>query len=417
MELKYALLSDRAGIPIASFDLANGDVITDEVLFSGFITAIQAFMQELEKQENPSEHGLIQAGNMQILFNRGVQTIGVLVGYDIEISAVDQLRFLVKNFEESIGYDFGYWSMNDLVEPFIDAYWRNVLSTFRDQVFHEYYIPFLNDDFQASKERISDEKVELFLSFVDNKKSLREISFFSEIDWNELTLMIAGMINDGVIYLNVSQSSEQRYYLTKEGMNVLLGRSVPPATIVDIWDEVGVVLLNEISPNLTMGEILYRMRHVIEIFGEEVIFGVLKELLHELLVKPYPSIFNLSPLLQRYYLSFYNHIRRRLEPEFVERFLLSIEATGKVHILYPDFENNDIRSPEKMFELIKDYNLNELTNFLNTFLNPINVSFAEIIDEHGYEYAMEIQDAILGILRNDHAELIDKFQLENYLKV
>ncbi|MHA1298395.1 MAG: hypothetical protein ACTSO9_03025 [Candidatus Helarchaeota archaeon] len=187
----FLYIINSAGISLFSYNFKRKLEVFDVCLFSGFITAISKFSEELNKQlsstDNPERIPSIPINKtFEIMISYKKDLIGALI---VERKDIDED---MKNF------------LDDLLNEFLLKY-KDILSNWNDDIVYF-------EDFQDEIERIF-RKVQLFSFQIPKLKNGLDNKFREKGDYNNLLHLIDGQKDINTISELLSKSKNEIKYM------------------------------------------------------------------------------------------------------------------------------------------------------------------------------------------------------------
>ena len=123
---------EQSGVPRVMFDFFEHQLVMDEILLSGFLSAIDGFSENLF--QNPSSHFVINHGDRKISLFRGNELVIAAVSQHDILALKPQMDKLLQFFADN--YEIG---QSEVQEPGVyDAFRRKLIRTL-------FYIPICDD--------------------------------------------------------------------------------------------------------------------------------------------------------------------------------------------------------------------------------------------------------------------------------
>ncbi len=420
MRLKYALLISTSGVPIVSIDFAGG-LDVNEVLFSGFIGAIQPFMADMVNNQNPQKVGEIKSGDLEIKFYRGKRCIGVLVGTEINSSLLLKFGRHVDEFErQTENYDLDALSLDDpTIQSSIDQFKGKVYDEFHVEGIHRYLIPKktgnVKDLFSVapSNEELVAE-AQSFLSLVDGTTTLGEISSELSIPWDSFTKIVVRLLKSGHILLRESYHDEFIFKLTSLGMKALFSKE--ESQFIPYWKTLAVPFLGELDGEKTLREVKQHLKKAIKKHSLENFEHVLRELLFAQMIEPMPDVYVLGKFIQLVYLNFYQSVKKKLGNTGIKILLEKISQISHLVPLLPNFEKNETKPLDRIAHVFLPMTMEERKKAIKHILKPIYDTLVALEGFAGKKAIQKIREGLSKDLLNEYPILVKRYEIERIFK-
>ena len=418
MTLKYALLLTKGGIPITSFDFAKGGLKVDEVLFSGFISAIQPFLEEMKSDYTHRQQvGEITYGNQKIIYYSGEKSIGVLIGTDLDESIKDKLILILDEFEEFTAdfqdiYSIDVGKIQLAGHRFIDT----IISVFQKEVIHDYLIPVILEQSLSPNDFPENfDDVARFFSQINGIRTLLDISKNLGMSWNKVSIIASKLLSKNYIAFSVGFDDEQIYQITPYGMDLLFNRKeIPNDYLKNYWNDIVVPFLSEIDNQRTLNEIKMRMKRKIKKIDMVLFNDIIHELLFAHIIIPLPKVYILGNFLQTYYLNYHERISKKLG-KTAQRTFFSYMDHSQIRPVLPDFENKRVQSLDKIFDLLRESSYQDVLAFVRNYLEPIKKTNEELKALVGAKTIEKLNRKVWEDISKDFSRIIEEYQIDKIL--
>ena len=415
MRLKYALLISTSGVPLVSIDFAGG-LDVNEVLFSGFIGAIQPFMADMVHDQNSQKIGEIKSGDLEIKFYKGSHCIGVLVGTEIDSSLLLKFGRHVDEFErQTKSYDLDALSLDDpTIQSSIDQFRGKVYDEFHVEGIHKYLMPKKTENASLSISGLSDKdllvKAQHFLSLVDGTTTLGEMSRELSIPWDSFTKIVVQLLKLGHILLRESYHDEFIFKLTSLGMKALFSRE--ESHFIPHWKTLAVPFLGELDGEKTLREVKQHLKKIIKKHSPENFEYVLRELLFAQMIEPMPDVYVLGKFVQLVYLNFYQGVRKKLGNTGVKILLERISQISHLVPLLPNFEKNETKPLDRIAHVFLPMTMKERKKAIRHILKPIYDTLATLESFAGKKAIQKIREGLYKDLLHEYPVLTKRYEIE-----
>ena len=405
--LQFAIVITRGGLPITSYDFSSGGFDINEVLFSGFISAIQPFLKEIK--DDASKTGEIKNGNVNILYYSSQKVIGVLVGTDLDEDVKDKLMYVIDDFNSQIlHFDDTFYHLEDeSIKSAIDRLQENLILSFGKMAIHEYFVPIP----LVKLEPTGDELFDQFISRINGSRTFKEISERISLSWGDILHFTSQLLKDKLITFNVSFNKEQIFQVTPYGMDIMFQRAAVPSELSEIWEADVLPVLSEFNGERSLIQVTSVLSKHVKNIGELKYYGIIQDLLFHRIILPLPISYEIGKFLQEYYLEFAKYIQKKIGKTSMKFLQNRISEAGYIRTLLPDFENQRTQSLDKFQALLKDKEDEGLVEFVKEFVSPVRATVNDIRKFSGAKSVKKVFDVLLEKLYGPYQNLIDHYLL------
>ncbi len=420
MRLKYALLISKSGVPIVSIDFADG-LNVNEVLFSGFIGAIQPFMSDMVRDRTSQKTGEIKTGDLEIKFYKGQRFIGVLVGTEIDSSLLLRFGHHVDEFEaQTEKYDLSTLLSDDsAIQSSIELFKTRVYNEFHVEGIHKYLIPKKVEDNHFPKlENLNRSNVvdnmKNFLSLIDGTRTLGDISEELSIPWESFTSLVVELLRMRYILLRESYNDEFIFKITSRGMKALFSKD--ELHFIPHWQSLAVPFLGELDGEKTLREIKENLKKAIKKHSLDDFEYVLRELLFAQMIEPLQDVYVLGKFLQLVYLNFYQGVKKKTGNMGVKLLLEKISEIPHLVPLLPNFEKNEFKPLDRIAHVFLPMTMEERKDTIKQFLKPVNDTLSTLQSFAGEKSIRKIRDGLYKNLLHEYPALVKRYEIERIFR-
>ncbi len=405
--LQFAIVITRGGLPITSYDFSSGGFDINEVLFSGFISAIQPFLKEIK--DDDTKIGEIKNGNVNILYYSSLKVIGVLVGTELGEDVKERLMYVIDDFNSQIlQFDDTFYHLEDeTIKSAIDRLQENLILSFGKQTIHEYFIPIP----LTKLERTGDELFDQFIARINGSRTFKEISDRLNLSWGDILHFTSQLLKNQLITFNVSFNKEQIFQVTPYGMDLMFQRVEVPSELSEIWETEVLPVLSEFNGERSLVQVTSVLSKHVKKVGELRYYSIIQDLFFHRIILPLPISYEIGKFLQDYYLEFVKYIQKKIGKTGMKFLQNRINESGYIRTLLPDFENQRTQSLDKFQALLKDKGDRELVKFVKEFVSPIRATVNDIRKFSGPKSVKKVFDVLLEKLYEPYQNLIDHYLL------
>lgn len=247
LQVDKIVMFNNGGVPIVLFDFNKGELVVDETLLSGFLSAIDGF--SLELFQNQSSHFLIDNGIYKIsLFKRSKVVMAAISSVSL-MDLKPEFDNLLKYFENT--YPIGTIFTSD-VEIYEDFRVKLIRTLF--------YLPIAEDwipSFKENANKIQELKNKYpVLNEIDGNKSIYDLSDFNQEDSEKVYEILNFAHFEGAIDFEYVIEPKDYVIGTKRLQEILTGNPDEYKKLKQQYSEINLIdLIKDLAIPLRVHEI------------------------------------------------------------------------------------------------------------------------------------------------------------------